>query len=44
MRNGDREIFCLDASVPADILRSALESRGVTVTAATDLIQDELEP
>ncbi len=44
LRNGDREMFCLDASVTTDRLRAALERRGVTVAAATDLIRDEPEP
>lgn len=41
LKNGDREIFCVDSSVSTQVLRATLEQRGVTVVTRTETMSEE---
>lgn len=41
LKNGDREILCVDPSVFPQVLRSTLEQRGVNVVTRTDTMSEQ---
>lgn len=41
LKCGDREIYCVDSSVPIQVLRSTLEQRGVSVVTRTDTMSEQ---
>src|SRR4030042_3494652 len=41
LKNGAREIFCVDSSVSTQVLRSTLEQRGVNVFTRTDTMSEK---
>ena len=42
LKNGDREVFCVDPSVSAQVLRLTLEQRGVNVVTRTDTMSEQV--